>query len=278
MPDSPAGVYTLPPSYKVNNGDTSDASQHNPPFEDIAAALTERLCRDGRTSWTGNQNANGHKLTNLAPGTNPGDALTVDGIGTAIASAPKKSAIVNTDRIALSDSEDSQKLKYVTVETISDLVKNDLGNAATRDVGTTSGTVAAGDDSRITGALQRSGGTMTGALTLSGNPTSNLHAATKQYVDNAVASVPTSPVGLYTGSSAGATNLPVGHHVIVNTGGAVDRNATDTVRLDAGASSSYTSSGSGSQLSGTWRARGLARAPSTAGSGINYYTLMQRTA
>lgn len=37
------------------------------------------------------------------------------------------------------------------------------------------------------GALPASGGTMTGALTLSGNPTANLHAATKQYVDGAAA-------------------------------------------------------------------------------------------
>lgn len=40
------------------------------------------------------------------------------------------------------------------------------GNSATRNVGTTAGTVAAGDDSRIVGALQRSGGTLTGALVL----------------------------------------------------------------------------------------------------------------
>lgn len=33
--------------------------------------------------------------------------------------------------------------------------------------------------------LQLSGGTMSGALTLSGDPTTNLQAATKQYVDNA---------------------------------------------------------------------------------------------
>ena len=31
--------------------------------------------------------------------------------------------------------------------------------------------------------LALAGGTMTGALTLSGAPTANLHAATKQYVD-----------------------------------------------------------------------------------------------
>ena len=180
-----------------------------------------------------------------------------------------------------------------------------LGNAATRNVGTTSGTVAAGDDSRIAGALQRSGGTMTGELTLSGNPTSNLHAATKQYVDNnallksggtmtgaltlsgdptsdlhaatkqyvdnAVASVPTSPVGLYTGSSANETNLPVGHHVFVVAVSAINRNASATVRLTTD-SNGYTPSGSGSLLSGTWRARGFF------GGDDSYQILMQRTA
>ena len=36
----------------------------------------------------------------------------------------------------------------------------------------------------ISGKLDKSGGTMTGALTLSGAPTSDLHAATKKYVDD----------------------------------------------------------------------------------------------
>lgn len=39
-----------------------------------------------------------------------------------------------------------------------------LGDAATKNTGTTAGTVAAGNDSRITGALQTSGGTMTGRI------------------------------------------------------------------------------------------------------------------
>ncbi len=39
-----------------------------------------------------------------------------------------------------------------------------LGDSATKNTGTTAGTVAAGDDSRITGALQTSGGTMTGRI------------------------------------------------------------------------------------------------------------------
>lgn len=49
--------------------------------------------------------------------------------------------------------------------------------------GTTAGTIAQGNDSRITGALQRSGGTMTGTLTLAADPTNPLESATKQYVD-----------------------------------------------------------------------------------------------
>lgn len=36
----------------------------------------------------------------------------------------------------------------------------------------------------ISGKLDKSGGTMTGALTLNGGPTNNLHAATKKYVDD----------------------------------------------------------------------------------------------
>lgn len=66
-----------------------------------------------------------------------------------------------------------------------------LGNAAFLDVGTVAGTVAAGDDSRITGALPKSGGTMTGAITLDADPTSDMQAATKQYVDTGVAAAKT---------------------------------------------------------------------------------------
>jgi hypothetical protein len=56
-------------------------------------------------------------------------------------------------------------------------------------LGTTADSAAAGNDSRITGALQRSGGTMTGKITLDGDPSSALHAAPMQYVDAVAATL-----------------------------------------------------------------------------------------
>lgn len=53
--------------------------------------------------------------------------------------------------------------------------------------------------------LLKSGGTMTGALTLSGAPSSSLHAATKQYVDNTASGIVAKPQVL----AATSTNLDV---------------------------------------------------------------------
>jgi hypothetical protein len=46
------------------------------------------------------------------------------------------------------------------------------------------------DATTISGALQRAGGTMTGALTLASNPSTALQAATKQYVDGKITTNP----------------------------------------------------------------------------------------
>ena len=50
----------------------------------------------------------------------------------------------------------------------------------------TNGWICGVDNSTDTTKVPLGGGTMTGALTLSGNPTENLHSATKQYVDTQV--------------------------------------------------------------------------------------------
>ena len=69
-------------------------------------------------------------------------------------------------------------------------------------------------DIRDANALPKSGGTMTGALILSGNPTSNMGAATKQYVD---AVQPTTSPSLPPSGTALTANTIYGVTAAVNT-------------------------------------------------------------
>ena len=67
-------------------------------------------------------------------------------------------------------------------------METDIASAKS-DISTNSADIS-GNSSDITDLqtdkLNLSGGAMTGALTLSGAPTSNLHAATKAYVDDSI--------------------------------------------------------------------------------------------
>lgn len=62
----------------------------------------------------------------------------------------------------------------------------------------------------INDALEKSGGTMTGPLTLSGAPTANLHAATKQYVDGYVTAVNGDIASLSTSKTDKTTTITAG--------------------------------------------------------------------
>lgn len=87
MPFDANGVYSLPPGYLAVTGQTILSAQHNPPLEDIAAALSQVTIRSGIAPLTGNLNFNSFKGVNLGNGTNPGDAVnfsqltTVDPLG-----------------------------------------------------------------------------------------------------------------------------------------------------------------------------------------------------
>jgi hypothetical protein len=70
MPSS-NGVYSLPPGYLAATGTTIQVSQHNPIFEDVAAALTARLSRDGTAPMTG--------VLNLAAGSATAPSLIFTG-------------------------------------------------------------------------------------------------------------------------------------------------------------------------------------------------------
>lgn len=128
MPDNGSGTYSLPPGYKVTNGDVTDASQHNPPFEDIAQALTLRLSRDGRSAWTGNQNANSNKITNLADPTGDQDAVNKRSVMTLVnaefAALDPKETPVNGDGFLIIDSEDSDEFKTLDYEDLEDTLES----------------------------------------------------------------------------------------------------------------------------------------------------------
>ena len=81
MPRS-GGIYTLPPGYFATDGTTIEVSQHNPPFEDVAQALTDSLPRDGSAPMTGNLAMGSNKITGLAAATNPADAVRFDQLPT----------------------------------------------------------------------------------------------------------------------------------------------------------------------------------------------------
>lgn len=53
MPRDSSGVFTLPAGYLAVTGETIQASQHNPPLEDIAQALTGSVPRTGAAGMTG---------------------------------------------------------------------------------------------------------------------------------------------------------------------------------------------------------------------------------
>ena len=77
-----------------------------------------------------------------------------------------------------------------------------LGNAATLNVGTTSGTVAAGNDSRIVGALQTTGGTMSGPIAMGG---SKVTGAGNGVADTDLATVGQLPTSLPPSGAAGGS-------------------------------------------------------------------------
>lgn len=76
MPYDSNGVFNLVPGYQATTGQTILASQHNPPLEDIAAALSQVLLRSGIAPMLANLNMNSYRITNLANGTAPQDAAT----------------------------------------------------------------------------------------------------------------------------------------------------------------------------------------------------------
>lgn len=73
IPYDSNGNFSLVPGYLAVSGQTILASQHNPPFEDVAASLSQVLLRSGAAPMSGNLSAAGYKITGAAAGTADGD-------------------------------------------------------------------------------------------------------------------------------------------------------------------------------------------------------------
>lgn len=88
MPSDANGVYSLPDGYLAVTGTTVLASQHNPPLEDLAASMTQRVMASGVTPFTGPIKAADGTVAapaiTFASATSSGIYKTADGYGLSI--------------------------------------------------------------------------------------------------------------------------------------------------------------------------------------------------
>ena len=76
MPLNGSGTYTPPsPQFPAIPNTLIRASDYNAVLNDVAAALSQAVFRDGQGAFTGNQSMGGFKLTNMAAGTAGTDSV-----------------------------------------------------------------------------------------------------------------------------------------------------------------------------------------------------------
>lgn len=80
MPYNSSGVFSLVPGYLATAGEEIRSSQHNPPLEDIASALSQVVLRSGVAPMGGNLNINGYRIINVASGVDNSDGANIGDI------------------------------------------------------------------------------------------------------------------------------------------------------------------------------------------------------
>ncbi len=117
MPDNGSGTYSPPAGTRGTSGATIESSKQNAWVDDVAAALTNRIAKDGQTTYTANQPMGGNKLTNLAVGSSASDSARFDQTVTSVmttrgdivtrgASAPGRLAVGASGAVLGSDGTD----------------------------------------------------------------------------------------------------------------------------------------------------------------------------
>lgn len=245
MPDNGSGVYSVPTGSEAESGEIASSSAFNALLTDLETALSNRLHKDGRTAWTGDQNANSNQITGLATPAASSEAATkgyVDGLTW----STKLKAIADLSWVA-------DRLIYTTgtataaLTTISTFARTVLsgGNAAQWRTDLELGDLAVEDTIN--------NGNWSGAdLAVTNGGTGSSTAADARTALGIVV------YDVYTGSDVDNITFPIGAYLNVDPGGSTPtRNANvSPVTLKAG-NETYELSGGGTTVTGTWRSRGL---------------------
>jgi len=156
----------------------------------ITNTLALVLTSDSRLSDTRTPSDN--SVTNAKMADNAIDTAEI--ANAAVTNAKLANNAVDTAQIANSAVTNAKLAGSIAQSKITNL-ETDLGNkqnvisgVSDTEIGYLDG-VTSSIQTQLTARLPLAGGTMTGALTLSGAPTTDLHAATKLYVDNVTAGI-----------------------------------------------------------------------------------------
>lgn len=93
MPRGNDGSYSLPSGSLVTVGETIAPSQHNPPLQDLAQAMSDSLSRDARGGMRNNLSMGGFRVTNMADGVQPTDAVTMQQLAASAGGLPSGSVV-----------------------------------------------------------------------------------------------------------------------------------------------------------------------------------------
>lgn len=255
-----SGVYSLPPQYQATTGETITALQHNLPLTDIAADLN--AVRPVASGGTGANTASGARSSlGLAIGS---DVQGYDALLKAIADLT-----VAADQIIYATGASS-----VAATALTSFARTILDDA---DAAAVQATLGVPPNGRTVSAA----GLATGGGDLSANRTITVTEASSSEATTGTASdVVMTPrrvqdaldALIYTGSTQNNLVFPVGSYLWVNTPTVATRNQTYAIYLSGVSDHGFTTTPSGTALTGTWRARG-ARIDGTV-----QHALFQRTA
>lgn len=163
--------------------------------------------------------------------------------------------ITNTGVTSISSGTANGTINVTTNGNTSAISVCGLGSAAYTN---TSAYATAAQGNKADAAMPKSGGTFTGAVTLAANPTSNLQAATKQYVDNNVSISNTLGTGTQIGQLTinGTTTTLYAPPPTTHTIAVTQSSSTPTLQFVMGTQTSSTASMTGVLASTTTIANG----------------------